>query len=518
MTSAGELQRSLLITDRHPGPAARVRRRGAWCVVPVAADGSYGVSLAEAWQGAGYEVVESFSRTGVDSATVRALFTVEEIDDAYRIINLQREAVLAPEWPQLLAWLPSVSSDHDSILVDVRPDWLGAVEASVAPECRRVVRSVRRHAPLRYSLPWFVLGEWLAKGVCAPRARMVRRDVIFYAELANHWRQLAPIAAALRERGLRLGFAAAAVASRKPFIPEVFAGGAYGPTASLDRSAISPPLALEIFSAIANVPPSVVRGALSAEARAALAARALHCRRVYEKFRVVSRDIACSVLVMGDGSSHRPAALIHAFERRGVPTVVVQHGMVADVVRYLTPAQHFLAWDSQSERAVLDAGIASRTRVVGIPSLDIAVREMDRHNGSVGGGILLAPTYGSEAAISEWIALALRTIEEVGWGNATIVVRLHPQTDPTVVGRIAASIGRAELSREPDLTRDLLNTDIVVTDGSSVGVEALAAGLRVFSLSDQGALVPQDGVRQAAGAAGIAADAIIEAIGAHNAC
>ncbi len=249
--------------------------------------------------------------------------------------------------------------------------------------------------------------------------------------------------------------------------------------------------------------PSIRAWLLRSAVRTAAAARAI--RRLFD---------ACptSVLVTASDTTLWGACATLEAGRRGIPSLTLQHGMMADKVGYAPVlSTRIAAWGEASARSLQAWGVPTEKIVVtGAPRFDQIVNRTREPRGP------LARLLGADAG-SRWIVLATNPIpfahntamiavaregiREWG-GRAVLLVKLHPSEDPQPYRALAA--GDAAVRIVPHgavhLYDLLAAADAVLTFHSSVGLEAMLLDRPVVSLEAFGEENPLPYAREEAAA------------------
>lgn len=499
-----ELRSCALVVDRGPGLVDRLGNRERF-VVPVGSTGSYSDSLARLWGRAGYRVAQPRSpHSHTTTSAVRHAFDVLTTTDCEQVLSDQREALLAPEWPQILAWLPETLQQLSpaTVIAAVRPWLLGAVETACRSleTCSVVSARASLRSRARYGRVSFIAGEVILKGFCNQHSgfrRNLRRDMALYAEVPNHFRQLSPVVPRLASQGVSVLVLKAAVAKVHAYSPPLEPGEAShcartdNSVCSLDRLALHPRPLLATVASLRRSRCPEITGDVSDKAKKALARRARYYAWVYDKIANVIPMIDVGIVVMGDSAGHRTAAISHYCRRVGVPTVAMQHGFVADIPRYHQTADVFLVWDQQSAEALSSGGGDGPVfRVVGSPGLEAEYRSASKRNlGEQTKAqqhsppiVLLAPSLRSERFLHSWLRICQEVTDSLGADEFTPVLRLrlHPSTPADARRSLRSSVGGAEADDGRPLASSLLLSAVVVTTSqSSLIWEANSLGVPV---------------------------------------
>jgi hypothetical protein len=89
------------------------------------------------------------------------------------------------------------------------------------------------------------------------------------------------------------------------------------------------------------------------------------CCKLYKK-------LLPSIAIFGDDASHRARAAITAARKHNIPTLLVQHGIIASKELYYPYSDFMAIWGEHSKKIMINNGIiASRLFIVGCPSFDL---------------------------------------------------------------------------------------------------------------------------------------------------
>lgn len=175
---------------------------------------------------------------------------------------------------------------------------------------------------------------------------------------------------------------------------------------------------------------------------------------------------------------HRIGRLtVAAARRRGIRTVVLQHGLPQARIGYLPVVADLVAgWSQESRDWFVDAGTPPQSVVItGNPRLDVLATTPPSRAGALHILLALSPT-----AIATNEALLRDAVEALDLlPHARLTVKLHPgQGDWSFVARIARGATdrtRIEVRRHEPLYPLLAQASVVVLHRSSVAIEALVA-------------------------------------------
>jgi len=475
--------RLVLVTDRSPARAHARLRHCVSLVLNLAADGGIDEAEAENWKADGWPAFRPCGSVPVVSTdVVRGAFDIREPRDAgWAVIAQQREALLAPTWQNVISVLCAVLVDGDRVVADVAIRNQGALEVAADIVGCTIIESIRAFRPEPLSRARFWLGEMLGKGLCG-RGRVQLRgspQVLVYAETPNHWRQLGPIVAELKRRGVTCAFLSAAVGGLQAFVPPM----GECEVISLDRRALSPRALVPLLGNLRRVGRACARGEVSGETLSYLQRRAEYARWVYEKAFHAARGVSPAVGLFGDASAHRPAGVAESLRAAGATTVTAQHGAVVDAVRYSEMTEYVFVWDDASATAMQAAGSPAVPVVIGVPT---AVPKDHRSSAPDAHSVLLAPTAAPVSDVLAWLEAAARVAEQAD-GLRECLVRLHPSMTGGRVEEVLMSRNGLTLATTEDLAETLARVSWVITRSHSVAHEARLSGLPVAWFDGEGA-------------------------------
>ncbi len=196
-------------------------------------------------------------------------------------------------------------------------------------------------------------------------------------------------------------------------------------------------------------------------------------------------------------------AIVHLANARGIPTIVVQHGLYGNDGEALTlgflplSAATVCVWGEGSAQILERHGVArERIRLTGQPRFDqiVALREQDWHH-RICDQLELAHscrflTFASQNIFrrdEQRLAILQsfgRLCEDIP--ESVVVVKLHPAENLRLWEQSAAKLElpRVRIVKQIDLHRLLAASDVVMTVFSTVGLEALLLGKPLVVLTD----------------------------------
>ncbi len=183
--------------------------------------------------------------------------------------------------------------------------------------------------------------------------------------------------------------------------------------------------------------------------------------------------------------------------RAGIRTVMLQHGLMVGEYGYLPmDADVFVAWGEEGRRWMTDRSVPrEKVEIIGFPRFDAYARSTGPDAEQPFGKRVLVvfetTEYNGEDGTIDNYRLLHLVMEAVaalpGW---TVVIRFHPgQTaaEREVCRRLVRACGPGvRVSRELALRPSLSSADVVVTEASTVGLEALLAGKLLLAVRSRG--------------------------------
>lgn|GEM_PF-2360834 len=189
--------------------------------------------------------------------------------------------------------------------------------------------------------------------------------------------------------------------------------------------------------------------------------------------------------------------LVWLARQAGIRTIMLQHGLMVGEYGYLPmDADIFVAWGEEGRGWMEKRGVPrDRIEVIGFPRFD-AVRNDTETRGRRPFGKRLLVVFetteynGEDSPLDNYRLLHL-VLEAVSpLPDWSVAVRFHPGQpagEREAFRRFARSCGaRVRISRELALGRALESADVVVTEASTVGVEALLSGKIVLVVRSRG--------------------------------
>ena len=206
--------------------------------------------------------------------------------------------------------------------------------------------------------------------------------------------------------------------------------------------------------------------------------------------RTLDRERPDVVLTKADGPTP-VRTFVNVAKSRGVPTVLVQHGVKSPVNDYVPPSEHVAVWGEAAKGFFEQKGLDSeRLHVTGAPHFDgLADYEADREHIRASLDIpndhavvtLASQPFDDEIrrSILDSVLTYVAPLDDV-----TVVLRPHPREDNNLHREFAdRSDGTVRLAPEADIHDLVAASDLVLAINSTVIFEASLLGTPVLVLS-----------------------------------
>jgi hypothetical protein len=195
-------------------------------------------------------------------------------------------------------------------------------------------------------------------------------------------------------------------------------------------------------------------------------------------------DVSPEAVVVGNGAFEGP--LLQLARARGIPTLLLQHGILGDYYQLMDQPADTLLVRGEFWKEFVAERMRERTHVLNIPREAPA----SPRTGTTGKILFLssvdaALTHTHESDLYEIVERLLRVSVAT---RRTLVVRVHPM-EPVgyyraIVGRISAELKLTpdvEYSQGPGLDAVLVSTAVAVTYSSTVFLDCLRLGIPIVS-------------------------------------
>ncbi len=209
------------------------------------------------------------------------------------------------------------------------------------------------------------------------------------------------------------------------------------------------------------------------------------------------------VIVTCDDLAGDMGAIIIAARKQGIPSLMLQIGVLQ--ARNLTDAYAGLSnkiavWGDVARDFFLSQGVPDdKVIITGSPQFDMMLETVKKRpvKKKPGYTVVLAtqpfdPSLGESPAVNRTFAEAVvRAVEQIN--SARLIIKLHPNEWRGVHRRIYDSIerkagGKVKILVDANLHRLLAEADLVITKGSTVGLEAMLLGKPVIEADFTGRL------------------------------
>lgn len=208
--------------------------------------------------------------------------------------------------------------------------------------------------------------------------------------------------------------------------------------------------------------------------------------RFYELSKIALSKSMPVISVFGDDASFRPRAAVAACRKLGIPSMLVQHGIIAAKEFYYPYSDYMAVWGEHSREVLVKNGVdAGKLKVTGscafsIPAANDACSESRRK-------ILIItqpqPTGFNRNPIPGVVTLASEISRVVINDEIELVVKVHPLEDPHVyrAGFTEAGI-KAVVQSKCDLERLIKESIVVITSYSTIAIQAVLSNTPVVCL------------------------------------
>lgn len=199
--------------------------------------------------------------------------------------------------------------------------------------------------------------------------------------------------------------------------------------------------------------------------------------RYYEICKKVFAKAIPSIVIFGDDASLRPRAAIAACKKLNIPSMLVQHGIIAAKEFYYPTSDYMSVWGEHSRDVLIENGTAAaKLRITGSCAFSIP-KEPTSENRSQRKILIITnpqPIGFNRNPIPDVIKLVSEVSNVLENHQMEIVVKVHPVEDPQAyrtnlekAGVVATVQSRCDLD---SLIRDSL---VVITTYSTVAIQAV---------------------------------------------
>lgn len=199
--------------------------------------------------------------------------------------------------------------------------------------------------------------------------------------------------------------------------------------------------------------------------------------RYYEICKKVFSKSKPKIVVFGDDASLRPRAAIAACKKMDIPSMLVQHGIIAAKEFYYPTSDYMAVWGEHSRDVLVENGTpATKLRTTGSCAFSIPKEQTDANRSQ--NKILIItnpqPIGFNRNPIPDVIKLTSEISHVLGDYQKEIVVKVHPMEDPKAyqTGLEKAGVVATVQSR-CDLDSLIRNSLVVITTYSTVAIQAV---------------------------------------------
>lgn len=208
-----------------------------------------------------------------------------------------------------------------------------------------------------------------------------------------------------------------------------------------------------------------------------------------EAFNALVEEVKPRCIVVGNPCLAEGRAASWSARRVGAATVTIQHGdLVRDEPAWADArVDHYCSWGKHGAEMlpILSPG-TTHVHVTGAPWLDAERRARKEHKGS---SVVLVALSGAGHSISmaehlaclDRLAETVRAMPQLDWR-----IRLHPKDDPNLyTARFDKKVTVQQATKHrPAIDVDLDESAVLLTAGSTAGLDALRQGVPVITLAD----------------------------------
>jgi hypothetical protein len=196
-------------------------------------------------------------------------------------------------------------------------------------------------------------------------------------------------------------------------------------------------------------------------------------------------EVSPEAIIVGNAAFEGP--LLQLAHSRGIPTVLLQHGILGDYYQLMDQPAETLFVRGEFWKQFVAEGMRERTRVLNIPGDDSPSHAEPANPGKILflTSVDAALTHTHESDLRDILERLLRVSAAA---NRTLVVRVHPMETVgyyrTVVEKISAELKlttQVEYSQGAGLDSVLANTAVAVTYSSTVFLDCLRHGIPIIS-------------------------------------
>jgi hypothetical protein len=196
-------------------------------------------------------------------------------------------------------------------------------------------------------------------------------------------------------------------------------------------------------------------------------------------------EVSPEMIIVGNAAFEGP--LLQLARARGIPTVLLQHGILGDYYQLMDQPAETLLVRGEFWKEFVAEKMRNRTRVLNIPSESAPAQTASKEDGKILflTSVEAALTHTHESDLRDILTCLLRV---AGTTARTLVVRVHPMETIgyylKMVEKLSSDLNlrvNVEYSQGPGLTAILENTSVAVTYSSTVFLDCLRLGIPIVS-------------------------------------
>jgi len=208
--------------------------------------------------------------------------------------------------------------------------------------------------------------------------------------------------------------------------------------------------------------------------------------RFYELSKKIYSKSKPVIVVFGDDASLRPRAAIAACKKMGIPTMLVQHGIIAAKEFYYPSSDYMAVWGDHSFEILSENGVnANKLCITG--SCAFSIPEANKGQEIFRKKILIItnpqPMGLNINLIMGVVTIATEISNVILNKEIEIVVKVHPMEDPQTYQSCFEKTGiKATVQSQCDLEQLIRESLVVITSYSTVAIQAVLYNTPVICL------------------------------------
>lgn len=215
--------------------------------------------------------------------------------------------------------------------------------------------------------------------------------------------------------------------------------------------------------------------------------------RYYELSKKLFSESNPAIVILGDDASLRPRAAIAACKKMGIPTVLIQHGIIAAKEFYYPSSDYMAVWGDHSIEILSENGVnAKKLSITG--SCAFSIPKANKGQEILRNKILIItnpqPMGLNINPIMGIVTIATEVSKVILNKQIDIVVKVHPMEDPQTYKTCFDKVEiKATVQSQCDLEQLIRESLVVITSYSTVAIQAVLYDTPVICLPS---LFPED--------------------------